>query len=65
MTEEEQNYNDKLLLLAGISLPGLIGKMQFMSPLDIAIQAFDIAEAMIVESKKREKTNECNSSSDS
>jgi hypothetical protein len=29
--------------------------MQFMSPTDIAIQAFDIAEAMIVESKKREK----------
>lgn len=56
MTEEEKEaYNDLLKLYAGISLPGLIGKMQFMSPTDIAIQAFDIAEAMIVESKKREK----------
>jgi hypothetical protein len=68
MTEEErEEYNTELRLYAGIALPGIIttmGGTVFIEK-EIARHAFDLAEAMIVESKKREKTNECNSSSDS
>jgi hypothetical protein len=63
MTEQEkEEYNDSLRLYAGISLPGLItvsGGTIFMEK-EIAKQAFDMAEAMIEEFKKREKNEESN-----
>ncbi len=56
MNEEQiEDYNSKLELFAGISLPGLIAKSVFGHPEDIARQAFDQAEAMMVESEKRKK----------
>jgi hypothetical protein len=58
MTEEEiGEYNNKLLLLAGISLPGVIGRASFIDrPEIVARDAFDIAEAMLVELDKRKKS---------
>ena len=57
MTEEQiEEYNTGLKLFAGIALPGIIGRASsFKSAEDIATEAFDLAEAMMVESKKREK----------
>jgi len=58
MTEEQiEEYNTELRLYAGIALPGIITTMGgtiFMEK-EIAEHAFDLAEAMIKESKKREK----------
>ena len=60
MTEEErEEYNDKLLLLAGISLPGVIAAQGgTVFPDLIANEAFTIAEAMLVEFKKRKNVSE-------
>lgn len=53
---EIEEYNDSLRLFAGIALPGVMGRMSiFATPDMVAKEAFDIAEAMIVEFKKREK----------
>lgn len=66
MTDEElEMYNTSLKLFAGIALPGVMGRASsFATSEEIAQKAFDIAEAMMVESKIREK-NECNSSTNS
>jgi hypothetical protein len=59
MTEAEEDYNDKLNLFAGIALPGIIGRMSIFATADvIAKEAFDVAEAMMEESKKREPKSE-------
>jgi hypothetical protein len=58
MTEEEQDYHDKLNLFAGIALPGVIGKVIWVNTEDIAKQAFDIAEAMMKESLLRQPKSE-------
>lgn len=52
MSEDEKN--EMLLLLAGIALPGIITtKGGTLFPERIANEAFDLAEAMLTEFKKR------------
>lgn len=51
---EEQEEPSLLDIFAGIALPGVITKASlFDSNPDIARKAYDIAEAMVIESKKR------------
>lgn len=63
MTEEEiQEYNTALGLYAGIALPGILGRCSSFDTNEvIASRAFDLAETMMVEFKKRElkKEEEC------
>lgn len=55
MTDEEREEEQTMLAMyAGIALPGIIGRASsYISPEEIGEKAFDIAEAMIVEYKKR------------
>jgi hypothetical protein len=56
---EEQQEPTLLDIFAGIALPGVIGKSSYScSDKDIAIQAYDIAEAMIKESLLRQPKSE-------
>ncbi len=60
MTDDElEVYNDTLRFFAGIALPGVLARVSiFADNVEVAKKAFDIAEAMMVESKKRQKTCE-------
>ena len=59
MTEEEREEELTMLAMyAAIALPGILGKAMWVIKEDIAAQAFDIAEAMIVEYKKRKDVSE-------
>jgi hypothetical protein len=52
--EEKQEYNDKLDLFAGIALAGLCKDyLMWKTDGELANAAFCIAEAMMVESKRR------------
>lgn len=60
MTEEEREEELTMLAMyAGIALPGVMGRSSYLdSSQVIAKQAFDIAEAMIVEYKNRKNVSE-------
>jgi len=60
MTEEERKEESAMRqMYAGIALPGLIMKSSsYLRHMDIAQEAFEIAEAMIEESRRIDKLNE-------
>lgn len=65
MTDEQrEEYNDSLRLFAGISLPGVIATQGGTSfPEKVAKEAFNIAEAMLVEYNKRKDVSDSSDNS--